>query len=94
MLFSIVVPVYNVEKYIEDWLESIIYQIDNEKNYEIILDRKQAIRKGISLLKEYDTLLILGKGHEEYMIIKDKKIPFKDSSAVEEILNENMEMVK
>lgn len=64
------------------------------KNYEIILDRKQAIRKGISLLKESDTLLILGKGHEEYMIIKDKKIPFKDSSAVEEILNENMEMVK
>ena len=62
------------------------------KNYEIILDRKQAIRKGISLLKEYDTLLILGKGHEEYMIIKDKKIPFKDSSAVEEILNENMEI--
>ena len=37
MLFSIVVPVYNVEKYIEDCLESIIYQIDNEKNYEIIL---------------------------------------------------------
>lgn len=64
------------------------------KNYEIILDRKQAIRKGINLLKEYDTLLILGKGHEEYMIIKDKKIPFKDSKAVEEILNENMEMVK
>lgn len=37
MLFSIVVPIYNVEKYIEDCLESIIYQIDNEKNYEIIL---------------------------------------------------------
>ena len=35
MLFSIVVPVYNVEKYIEDCLESIIYQIDDEKTMKL-----------------------------------------------------------
>ena len=87
--------VTNDDPHFEDPIQIVNDMISGEaKNYEIILDRKQAIRKGISLLKEYDTLLILGKGHEEYMIIKDKKIPFKDSSAVEEILNENMEMVK
>ncbi len=47
-------------------------------NYEIILDRAKAIHKGIDLLDDNDTLLILGKGHEEVIIIKDEKIPFND----------------
>ena len=44
------------------------------------------IKKGIDLLKENDFLLILGKGHEEAIIVKDKKIPFNDHKVVEEIL--------
>ena len=59
------------------------------KNYEICLDRKKAIMKGISLLKKDDALLILGKGHEEVMIIKDKRIPFNDKKVVLEYLKEN-----
>ena len=57
-------------------------------NYEIQLDRKKAIIKGIEMLKEKDALLILGKGHEEVMIVKDnKKIPFSDRKVVLEYLN-------
>ncbi len=56
-------------------------------NYEVLLDREEAIIKGISLLKENDALLILGKGHEEVMIIKDKKIPFNDRKVVENYLS-------
>ena len=56
-------------------------------NYEVLLDREEAIVKGISLLKEKDALLILGKGHEEAMIIKDKKVPFNDRKAVENYLS-------
>lgn len=37
MLFSVVVPVYNVEKYLEECLKSIICQIDDKGNSEIIL---------------------------------------------------------
>lgn len=55
-------------------------------NYEVILDRKAAIIKGINLLNENDTLLILGKGHEEYMIIGKEKIPFNDRKVVMEYL--------
>lgn len=68
-------------------VEDMINGVDN-RNFEIILDRREAIKKGISLLKEYDALLILGKGHEEFMIIKDKKVPFKDSIVVEELIKE------
>lgn len=56
-------------------------------NYEIELDRKKAIINGIEMLKEKDALLILGKGHEEVMIVEDnKKIPFSDRKVVLEYL--------
>lgn len=68
---------------VEDMLDGI-----TNRNYEVILDRKQAIKKGISYLRENDSLLILGKGHEEFIIIKDNKIPFQDREVVLEILEE------
>ncbi len=55
-------------------------------NYIVELDRKKAIEKGISMLKRADTLLILGKGHEEVMIIKNERVPFNDKKVVEEVL--------
>ena len=61
----------------------------DSKNYEVIIDRGDAIEKGISLLNENDTLLILGKGHEEFIIYDDKKVPFNDRKAVEKILAKN-----
>ena len=59
-------------------------------NYEICLDRSKAIQKGIDLLKENDILLILGKGHEEYMIVGNEKIPFSDMKEVEKYLKEKV----
>lgn len=60
----------------------------NENNrYKIIQDRGKAIKCAIENLKDNDMLLILGKGHEEAIIIKDKKIPFNDHKKVIEILN-------
>ena len=60
---------------------------ENDKsNYEVCFDRKKAIEKGIDLLNRKDTLLILGKGHEKYMIIKDKKMPFNDKKTVLEYI--------
>ena len=59
----------------------------NKNNYEVIYNRKDAIIKGIDILKEDDILLILGKGHETYQIIKDKKIHFDDKEIVLSYLN-------
>ncbi len=57
--------------------------------YEICLDREKAIIKGINLLNKNDALLILGKGHEEFMIVKNKKIPFSDYKVVTEYIKNN-----
>lgn len=57
-------------------------------NHEVIHDRKEAIRKGIDLLNEYDTLLILGKGHEDYQIIGNTKHHFSDQETVIDYIKE------
>lgn len=67
---------------VKDMLEG-----NTNHNYEVIIDRGEAIKKGISLLNEEDILLILGKGHEEFIVIKDKRMPFNDKKKVNEILN-------
>ena len=52
-------------------------------NYEVELDRRTAIKKGIEMLKPEDILLILGKGHEDYQIIGHTKIHLDDAEEVE-----------
>ncbi len=56
-------------------------------NYEVIYDRKDAIKKGISMLKDNDCLLILGKGHEDYQIIGRTKIHLSDYEEVTKNIN-------
>ena len=65
------------DKIINDIIEDI-----SKHNYQIIKNRKKAIKKGIQKLKENDILLVLGKGHEEYQIIKNKKRYFSDKKTV------------
>lgn len=59
-------------------------------NYEIILDRASAIKKGISLLNDKDILIIAGKGHEDYQIIGKEKIHFSDKECVYDIIKDSI----
>jgi UDP-N-acetylmuramoyl-L-alanyl-D-glutamate--2,6-diaminopimelate ligase len=56
------------------------------KNYEIVPDRKEAIRHALSVGERGDYILVAGKGHENYQVIKDKIIPFKDADVIRSIL--------
>ncbi|MDF2965915.1 MAG: murE [Rickettsiaceae bacterium] len=58
----------------------------NEGKVVEVGDRKKAISYAISLMGDNDILLIAGKGHETYQIIKDQKIPFSDIEVVKEII--------
>ncbi len=57
-----------------------------KNNYRLIVDRRQAIRKGLSLLKAQDCLLVAGKGHEDYQVLKNKTISFSDVKVIKECL--------
>lgn len=56
-------------------------------SYEVIYNRFEAIKKGISMLDNNKILMILGKGHEEYQIIKGEKHYFSDFKSVNKILD-------
>ena len=77
----------------EDPLEiskNILEGIPLNKNTDVVLDRKNAIFKGIESLKEDEVLLILGKGHEKVQEIENKLIPFDDTKiAIEAMELEN-----
>lgn len=55
-------------------------------NYEIIIDRKEAIKNAIERAKENDLVIIAGKGHENYQIFKDETIHFDDMEEVMKLL--------
>lgn len=60
-------------------------------NYDIAPDRRQAIEKALMLAEDGDIVVIAGKGHENYQIIKDKVIPFDDREVAREILSKTKE---
>lgn len=65
----------------DDIIEDMIKKIE-KNNYEIIINRKEAIKKGINYLKNEDILLILGKGNEEYQIIGNDEFAHSDYKEV------------
>lgn len=68
-------------------VDDMVKELDSN-TYEVCLDRETAIIKGIELLKEKDALFILGKGHEEFMIVGREYIPFNDKKTVLKYLQE------
>lgn len=58
------------------------------KNYILIPDRADAIRYALAHLSEGDTLLLLGKGHEEYLIEGNERTAFSERRIVYDYLKE------
>ena len=57
-------------------------------NFDIIFDRKEAISEGLKKLKKLEqesVLLIAGKGHENFQILKGKEIEFNDLKILNEL---------
>jgi UDP-N-acetylmuramoyl-L-alanyl-D-glutamate--2,6-diaminopimelate ligase len=49
-------------------------------NYEVVVDRKEAIYRAIDLARERDIVLLAGKGHETYQEFANHTIPFDDAA--------------
>ena len=65
--------------------KQMVQGLDNS-NYEIILNRAKAIKKGIQLLQKNDILLVLGKGHEDYQFVGNRKIHFSDLEQIKKYI--------
>ena len=58
----------------------------SSNNYEVIIDRKEAIKRAIEIAQKDDIILIAGKGHENYQIIGKEKTHFDDKEVALEFL--------
>jgi UDP-N-acetylmuramoyl-L-alanyl-D-glutamate--2,6-diaminopimelate ligase len=76
------------EKIIEDIETGVFEGGFSKENYFRIIDRRSAIGKAIDIASEGDSVLIAGKGHEDYQIIGKTKNPFDDREVAKNKINE------
>ncbi len=67
---------------LKDILKDILDGMTKEEKRSVIADRERAIERALESLSEEDTLLLLGKGHEEYLIGKNGSEPFSEREIV------------
>jgi len=70
---------------------SIIAQIEEgikqtRGRYSVVPDRREAIRTALSLARPGDSVVIAGKGHEDYQIVGTEVLHFDDREVAEEFL--------
>jgi UDP-N-acetylmuramoyl-L-alanyl-D-glutamate--2,6-diaminopimelate ligase len=63
---------------LKEWHQDEMGVWRSKKGYLKVPDRREAIRIAIRLAQPLDTVLIAGKGHEDYQIIGKKRFPFDD----------------
>ena len=69
-----------------DEVERGVLPVIGDKPYEKIVDRRTAIFHAIGRAQAGDTVVILGKGHETYQILKDGTIHFDDREQAREAI--------
>jgi len=63
---------------------------NNNLNYKVELDRELAIKHAIHMASTNDIVLIAGKGHETYQILKDSTIHFDDKEKARQAIINKM----
>ena len=75
-----------------DILNDILKGIKNKNKIDVDIDRYSAIKKAINLGTSNDIVLIAGKGHENYQILKNKTIDFDDKVIASDLLIEKLNL--
>jgi len=73
---------------LKEWDSNEMKSWRTRKGYLKVPDRREAIRMAIRLAQPTDTVLIAGKGHEDYQIIGKKRFPFDDRIEAKKALEE------
>jgi len=63
---------------------------ETDRNYEIILDRRTAIKRAMEIAGKQDIVIIAGKGHETYQILGTETIHFDDREVARQLAQEVM----
>ena len=66
----------------EDVDDIINQMVGDKKNYIRIKNRKEAIEYALSIANDNSTVLVIGKGRDNYMAIENKKMPYSDYDVI------------
>ena len=69
-----------------DIMNDIASGIKDKSNTLLVEDRYDAVKKAISIALPYDTIILAGKGHEEYQTIGLEKYPFNERAIIWDLL--------
>lgn len=56
-----------------------------ESKTEEISDRREAIKKALSVARKGDTILVTGMGHEQFRIVNGERLPWNDGDVIREL---------
>jgi UDP-N-acetylmuramoyl-L-alanyl-D-glutamate--2,6-diaminopimelate ligase len=77
------------ESIIEEILPGVVdcmSPFEGDGGYEVIVDRRNAIARAVSLARAGDVIVVAGKGHEDYQILGTEKIHFDDREVLADML--------
>ena len=57
-----------------------------EAKTEEIADRREAIKKALSVARAGDTVLVTGMGHEQFRIVNGERLPWNDGDVIRDLL--------
>jgi UDP-N-acetylmuramoyl-L-alanyl-D-glutamate--2,6-diaminopimelate ligase len=58
----------------------------SKNNYEVAVDRETAIERAVEIARPGDIVLLAGKGHETYQVLKDRTIDFVERDIVTRLI--------
>lgn len=67
-------------------IQDILKGFQRPAHAEVVLDRREAIHRAVRLARSGDTILIAGKGHEAYQVVKGNIFPFDDRTVAYEAI--------
>lgn len=85
-------PCYEDPNKIIDEIES--YFTNDKVEIIKITDRFEAVKKGVDIAEKGDIVIFTGKGHEDYEIVKGKRLPYKETEVIKKYVEERIEREK
>ncbi len=72
----------------ESIIEEILRGMNGGRKAErhVVVDRRDAIAKALDMAGTGDAVVIAGKGHETYQVLRDRTVPFDDRQVVRDLL--------